>query len=109
MAFRRRSGKDYTLSLSDIHFKVTRHIEIFIGRITTFLLFRIFQSTVPIRLEVEYIALRELHEERRIAGIHAGADAVVHLLVRPVRNGVLVCELPYAAESKERTELKGSL
>jgi hypothetical protein len=60
---------------------------------------------------VEFILLIELHEELRIARIHASFDSVLHLLIVAAGSSILVSELTHTAESQEwtKTELRRRL
>ena len=100
----RRSGKDDTLTFLYRHLEISRHVEILVRGVATFLLFRILDATIPVGIEDELVFLAELHVEIRIAGIHACTDTIIHFVVSPAGGGVLVSELTHAAESHERAE-----
>ena len=99
--FLQTGSKDHALALLDVELKVAGHIEVLRAGIAALLLLRVFQASVPVGTEDELVLLVNLHEECRIARIHAGRDAILHDVVVTVHPSILVCEFAHAAESQE--------
>ena len=101
----RNAGREYhAFSLLDIHLKVAGNIKVLIEIITTFLLLGIFNTSIPVGLEMEFILLVQLHEQFRITGIHTGLDTIFHQLIIPTGLRILVRIFAHTAESQEGTE-----
>ena len=94
----RRGGEDDALVLLDGNLEIAWHVEVLVGGVATLLLLRVLDATVPVGLEDELAFLVELHVEVGIAGVHAGLDAVLHLVILTAGHAVLVRELPHRAE-----------
>ena len=97
-------GEDNAFPFLYINFKISRHIKVFIEVISAFLFFRILNTTIPVRLEVELILFVELHEQLRITGIHAGFNAILYQLVVAACLRIFVRVLAHTAECQERAE-----
>ena len=94
----------YTFTFLDIHLKIAGNIEILIEVISTFLLLRILNASIPVRLEVKLILLVKLHVQFGIARIHARLDTVLNLLIVTIRLIILMRIFTHAAKRQERTE-----
>jgi hypothetical protein len=83
------------------HFKISRHIKVFVEVISAFLFFGILDTTIPVRLEVELILFVELHEQLRITGIHAGFNAILYQLVVAACLRIFVRVLAHTANARK--------
>ena len=99
--------KDNTFTFLDIYLKIPRHVEIFIKIVSTFLLFRILDSPIPVRLKNKFTFLIQLHKQLRITGIHTSLDTILYNLIIAARLRVLMRIFTHTAESQKRSETQG--
>ena len=59
-------GEDNAFPFLYIHFKISRHIKVFVEVISAFLFFGILDTTIPVRLEVELHSLLSCMKQLRI-------------------------------------------
>ena len=105
VASRERSGENDAFPLFDGHFKIARHEEIFRFSVTTFALFGIVETAVPVRA-VHIVGLWRvhLHKEVGISLIEFHADALLHWFCVRIGASVFVRPLSHRAESQIRVQ-----
>ena len=84
--------------------KISGNIKVFIEVIASFLFFRIFNSTIPVGLEMELTFFVQLHIQFRITGIHTSFNTIFHQLILAACLRIFVSVLAHTSESKERPE-----
>ena len=89
--FRNPTGKDDAFPFLYLNFKISGNIQIFVKVIASLLLFRIFDTPIPIRQIMKLILFVQLHIQFRIARIHTGFDTIRHNLIFATGLGILVC------------------
>ena len=98
VASRERSGENDAFPLFDGHFKIARHEEIFRFSVTTFALFGIVESAVPVgAVHIVGLWRVHLHKEVGISLIEFHADALFHWFC--VRIGATVFRASIVAQS----------
>ena len=102
-------GEDDALAFLDVEFEVTGNVQILVAGIAAFGFLRVVDASVPVGTEHPFGLLVQLHEELGIAGIHAGLDAVLDLLIVAISARILVRELAYAPESQPGLQTQGRL
>ena len=101
--FRNPTGKDDAFTFFYLDFKISGNIQILVKIIAPLLLFRIFDTPIPIRLVMKFILFVQLHIQFGIARIHASFDTIRHNLIFAIGLSILVCIFAYTAKRQKRT------
>ena len=101
--FRNPTGKDDTFTFLYLDFKISGNIQILVKIIASLLLFRIFDTPIPVRLVMKLILFVQLHIQFGIARIHACFDTIRHNLIFATGLSILVCIFADTAKRQERT------
>ena len=93
-------AEDNALALLDVELEVAGNVEVLVGGVAALCLLGIIHAAIPVGAEHPLGFLVELHEEFGIAGVHAGLDAILHLLIVAVGARVLMGEFAHASEGQ---------